>query len=108
MPEEHPQGATTGRYELLANVGKPKQERKWKRWSDVPMWYRALDRFGLPTIVVLLLLWGGYRIANVALTILDKQATAFSSALSAQVEATNKLSKRIEDSLSRDKNGDRR
>lgn len=52
------QGATTGRWEIAANIGKP--EKQWKRWTDVPMWYRVLDRFGLPTLfalVVLSMLW---------------------------------------------------
>lgn len=73
-PEEpgRPQGSTTGRWEILSNAGKPPEKRTWKRWSDVPMWYRVLDRFGLPTLLVLILLWGGFRLSDHALKIWER------------------------------------
>jgi len=52
-----PQGATTGRWEILAKPTPPK-----KRWNEVPMWYRVLDRFGLPTLFAIALLLGGYKV----------------------------------------------
>lgn len=67
-----PQGATTGRWEILANAGKPPEHRTYKRWNEVPLWYRVLDRFGLPTLLVLVLLWGGFRLSTHALEIWEK------------------------------------
>jgi len=65
--DDEPQGPVTGRFEIVSNVGKPASERKWKRWSDVPLWYRVLDRFGLPTLLCVFLMgaltkiWGEVR-----------------------------------------------
>jgi hypothetical protein len=87
--EGSPQGATTGRWEIVSNIGKPPADRKWKRWSDVPLWYRVLDRFGLPTLFVLLLLWGGYRLSDHALRIWE-------SAQARTVQVLDRLADRID------------
>jgi hypothetical protein len=91
-----PQGSVTGRYELLSGIGKPAGERGYKRWNEVPIWYRVLDRFGLPTLFVLIMLFAGYRVAMYGVSVLDRQATALVSAMQAQVEATNRLTQKIE------------
>lgn len=60
VPEDEyfakPQGPVTGRYEIASNAFKPPGERKWKRWNEVPLWYRVLDRFGLPTLLCVFLM----------------------------------------------------
>jgi hypothetical protein len=94
--EGDPQGAVTGRYELASNIGKPKAKREWKRWSDVPLWYRVLDRFGLPTLFVLMLAYAIWSMANNVITRWDAQQRDLTGALRQNTDATVKLTDRIE------------
>jgi hypothetical protein len=94
--EGDPQGAVTGRYELASNLGKPKAKKEWKRWSDVPLWYRVLDRFGLPTLFVLMLAYAIWSMANNVITRWDAQQKDLTSAMRGNTAATEKLTERIE------------
>ena len=92
-----PQGATTGRWEIVANLGKQGAARQWKRWNDVPMWYRVLDRFGFPTLFALVLLWGGYRLGTHALEIWEGAQTRTIQVLDRLVDKVDQLDKTVRD-----------
>lgn len=96
VPYGAPQGTTTGRYELLSNVGKPKDQRQYKRWNDVPMWYRVLDRFGLPTLMVLGLSWFIWNMSGSIIDRWDKQQKEVAAAMTKQAEATVKLVEKVD------------
>ena len=91
-----PQGATTGRWEIAANVGKPPGKKEWKRWSDVPWWYRVLDRFGLPTLFVLMLAYAIWSMANNVIERWDAQQKDLTAAMRQNTKATEQLTDRIE------------
>lgn len=40
----------------------PPNNVNWPKWNDVPLWYRVLDRFGLPTLFVIFLLGAAARL----------------------------------------------
>lgn len=95
--EGRPQGATTGRYETVSGIVDKVagREPKWKRWSDVPWWYRVLDRFGFPTLFALLLFLVVWNIGGRILDMWALQNAAVVSALSHQTEALRELADEV-------------
>lgn len=83
-----PQGPTTGRWELIQRA---KGDKHYKRWTDVPLWYRVLDRFGLPTLFAISLGAALWHFADRALTSWEKQGLAWAGSLDRLTEKIERV-----------------
>ncbi len=100
--EGAPQGATTDRYELGTEAAAVVKERRpWRRWSDVPIWYRVLDRFGLPTIFALVALYIVLEQWRQIRTDWGVQNQALIAAIGRQTEAIQDLAEEVRQALAR-------
>jgi hypothetical protein len=60
------------------------------------MWYRVLDRFGLPTLLLLGLSWGVWTVGNNVIERWDKQQKEVAAAMTRQAEATGRIVDKID------------
>jgi hypothetical protein len=95
VPEEQgggaPQSPTTGRWEILQEARRQAGSYPHRRWNEVPLWYRVLDRFGLPTLFVLLLCGAIGWTVKFVLTKWDEHELAVAAAMEHQAATTGQV-----------------
>lgn len=71
---------------------------KGSNWND-PLWYRATDRFGLPTLLLLLLCFGIYKFASWGAPLVEKEVSKHVEFLDALKGRFDEIKKESAESL---------